>query len=170
MHSLLANNFADLLGSAIKVLIVKDIEFFLLTGDHLLGDIGVGALEAEDHRLGERVLLVGLDDRASEVVTTKDTTENVHKDGFYFGIFVEEFESFGKLLAFGAAADIQEIGGLTTVELNDIHGGHGESGTVDEAADVTTDMDVVQVEVFGMLLTWVVLSLIFLSSKILLSE
>jgi hypothetical protein len=35
-----------------------------------------------------------LDDGASEVVATKDTTENVDKNSFYFRIFVEKFERF----------------------------------------------------------------------------
>ena len=60
--SLLVDNSADLLCSAVEVLIVEDVEVFFLTGDHLLGDVRVGALETENHRLSEGVLLVSSDD------------------------------------------------------------------------------------------------------------
>ena len=43
-----------------------------------------------------------------------------------------------------AAADVKEIGRLAAVELDDVHGGHGEAGTVDEAANVAVEFDKVE--------------------------
>ena len=57
------------------------------------------------------------------------------------------------------AANIEEVSGRTTVELDDVHGGHGETGTVDnmlnreisinqgrltEAANVSVELDEVE--------------------------
>ena len=42
------------------------------------------------------------------------------------------------------AAHIQEVGRLSPVQLDDVHGGHGQPGSVDEAADVPVQLDVVQ--------------------------
>jgi hypothetical protein len=44
-----------------------------------------------------------------------------------------------------APSDVQEVGGLTTVQREDIHRGHGQAGTVDEAPDVAIKFDKVQV-------------------------
>ena len=166
----MVDDFADLLRGGVEVFLVEDVEFLLFASDHLLGDIRVGSLEAEDHRLGEGVLLVGLDDGSGEVVASKDSTEDVDEDSFDFGIGVKKFQGFCQLLAFGATADIKEIGGLTSVEFDDIHSGHGKTGAVDEAANVTSDMDVVEVEVLGVLFARVILSLVLLSGEILLTE
>ena len=153
----LFNDLADLLGRAVEVLVVEDIEFFFLAGDHIFGDVRVGTLEAQHHRFLEGVLLVGLDDRSGKVVASQDSAKDVDEDGFDLWVFVEELESLHKLLSFGTAADVEEVSGLTTVQLDDVHSRHGKTGTVDQAADVSTDVNVVQVEFFGVLLASVFL-------------
>jgi hypothetical protein len=52
------------------------------------------------------------------------------------------------LLLGGAAADVEEVGRFAAVVFDDVHGGHGEAGAVDEAGDVAVEADVVEV-VFG---------------------
>ena len=49
------------------------------------------------------------------------------------------------LLLRGIAAHIQKIGRGSAVQLDDVHGGHGQTCTVDHAADVAVQTDVVQV-------------------------
>jgi hypothetical protein len=44
----------------------------------------------------------------------------------------------------GAAADIEEVGRIAAVVFDDVHGGHGEAGAVDEAGDVAVEADVVE--------------------------
>jgi hypothetical protein len=58
------------------------------------------------------------------------------------GIGEDDAEGFGDGFFAGAAADIEEVGGFAAVELDDVHGGHGEAGAVDEAADVAIEGDV----------------------------
>ena len=169
-RSLLVDDLADLLCGAVEILVIEDVELFLLAGDHLLGHVGVGALEAQYHRLGERVLLVGLDDGSGEIVAAQDTAENVHEDRLNLVIIVQQLESFNKCLTFGAAADVKEVSGLATVQLDDVHGGHGQASTIDKAADVAANVNVVQIEVLGMSLAWVILSLVFLLGEVLLAE
>src|SRR6185312_3878427 len=43
------------------------------------------------------------------------------------------------------AADVEEVGGGHAVELDDVHGRHGQSGAVDHATDRAVERDVVQV-------------------------
>jgi len=169
-RSLLVDDLADLLSGAIEVFVVEDVQLLLFAGDHLLGDVGVGALQAQNHRLFERVLLVGTDDGGGEVVASEDSTEDVHKDSFDLGVVVEELEGLGQCITLCAATDIKEVSRLTTVELDDIHGGHGETSAVDEAADVTSDVDIIKIKALGVLLTSVILSFIFDGCEVLLAE
>ena len=64
-HSLSGDDFADLLGSAVEVFIVVNVQLFFFARNHLLGHVRVCALEAQNHRLREGVFLVSLDDRCS---------------------------------------------------------------------------------------------------------
>ena len=88
---------ADLLGSAIKVLVVEDVEFLFFSRDHFLGDVRVGTLEAQHHRFVEGVLLVGFDDRGSKVIASQDSAKDVDEDGFDLWVIVEELEGLHKL-------------------------------------------------------------------------
>ena len=47
------------------------------------------------------------------------------------------------------AADVEEIGRLGAVKLDDVHGGHGQAGAVDQAADVAVEGDVVEAGLLG---------------------
>ena len=53
------------------------------------------------------------------------------------------------MLFVGATANIKEIGWLPAVQLDDVHGGHGQSSTVDKAADVSIKLDVGESSFFG---------------------
>ena len=64
---------------------------------------------------------------------------------FTFGIGGDDLEGRRHLLVGGAAADIEEVGRRLAVELDDVHGGHGEAGAVDHAADGAVERHVVEV-------------------------
>lgn len=156
--------------SAIEVFVVENVEILLFSSDHLLGNVRVGAFEAQDHRFVEGVQLVGLDNGSGEMVAAKDATKDVDKDGFDFWVVVEELESLGQLLTLGTTTHVEEVGGLASFLLNNVHRGHGQASTVDQATDVSSNMNVVQVERLGVLLASVVLGLILLRSEIFLTE
>ena len=48
-----------------------------------------------------------------------------------------------------AAADIQKVRGLRAIELDDIHGRHGEAGAVHEAADIAVELHVGEIVARG---------------------
>ena len=54
-----------------------------------------------------------------------------------------------RLLLGGVAADVQEVGGRAAVQLDDVHGRHGQARAVDHAADAAVQADVVQVVLPG---------------------
>src|SRR6185437_1793242 len=77
-------------------------------------------------------------------VAAHDPAEDVHQNSFDMGIGEDELEGCGYPLARGTAADIEEIGRRTAIELDDVHGGHGEPGAIHHAADIAVELDVVE--------------------------
>ena len=60
----------------------------------------------------------------------------------------------------GAAADIEKIGRLGAIKLDDVHGRHGEAGAVHHAADIAVEGDVGEVEFRGLDLLGVLLAFV----------
>ena len=104
----------------------------------------IGAFEADNKRQFERDLPRGGDDALGDHVAAHDAAEDVDQDAAHVGVREDDFEGLGHPLAGGAAADIEEVGGLRAVQLDDVHGRHGESRAVDHAADVAVELDVAQ--------------------------
>ena len=77
-------------------------------------------------------------------VAAHDPTENVDQDAFNVGIPEDDLERRRDAFLGGAAADIEEVGRRRAVELDDVHGGHGEARAVHHAADLAVELDVVE--------------------------
>jgi len=58
----------------------------------------------------------------------------------------------------------------TSLELDDVHGGHGQTSAVDQAADVAVQLNVVEVELAGGHLSGVLLAFVSERKDLLLSE
>jgi len=52
------------------------------------------------------------------------------------GVLQHDLEGFGHLLGGGAAAHVEEVGGLAAKQLDGVHRRHRQAGAVDQAADV----------------------------------
>src|SRR5690606_9024404 len=122
------------------------------TGDshHLLAQVFVGALHAHDQRHIQVHGLAGGDDAIGDGVALHDPAEDVDQDAFDLRALEHDLEGLGHLLGRGATADVQEVGGLAAEQLDGVHGGHGQTGAVDQAADVAVELDVGQVELRGL--------------------
>jgi len=130
----------------------------------------VGTLETGNDGNSEVHGLHNLDETSGNSVATNDTTENVDKDGSNLGVASNELEGTSDGSGSGTTANIEEVGGLTSVELDDVHGGHGKTGTVDEAANVTVELDEVQARLGGLDLVGVLLGGVAPLEDLLLSE
>ncbi|MFM1945227.1 MAG: hypothetical protein RI897_4209 [Verrucomicrobiota bacterium] len=92
----------------------------------------------------------GGDDAAGDDVAIHDTAEDIDEDGLDVGVLEDDAECGGDLFSGGAAADIEEVGGLAAVVTDDIHGSHGESGAIDEAGDIAVELDIIQFMLAGL--------------------
>ena len=82
----------------------------------------------------------------------------------------DDFEGFGDLLGVGASTDIKEVGRVSAVELDDVHGGHGQTRSVDQAANGALEPDVVEAGLGGGDLTGILLGVVSELKHILLPE
>ena len=71
------------------------------------------------------------DQSLSNGVTSDDTAKDVDEDGCDFGVAGDEVEGLFDGLRSGSSANVEEVGGLAAVELDDVHCGHGETSPVD---------------------------------------
>src|SRR5690625_3081717 len=77
-------------------------------------------------------------------IAAHDATENVDEDAFDVRVREDDLEGRGHPLLGGAATHVEEVGRIAAIELDDVHGRHGQAGAVDHAADVTVELDIVQ--------------------------
>ena len=69
--------------------------------------------------------------------TVDDAAEDVDEDGLDARVGGNDAEGLVDALLLDSATQIKEVGRLATLKLDDVHGRHGQAGTVDEAADLT---------------------------------
>src|ERR1041385_1775987 len=97
--------------------------------------------EAQHHRDLEREFARRLDDAVRDVVGARDAAEDIEQDDFDARIGRDDAERADHLLRVRAAADVEEVRGVTAVVLHEVHRRHCESGAVDAAADIAVELD-----------------------------
>ena len=130
----------------------------------------VGTLQTSNDRCLEVHALNNLDETLGNGVTADDTTEDVDEDGSDLGVRGDEVESLADSLGCGTASNVEEVSGRTAVQLDDVHCGHGKTGTVDKAANVTVELDEVEANLGGLDLIGVLLGNVPPLENLLLAE
>src|SRR5215212_492232 len=134
----------DLFGGVLHAL--GDGEVHAGLGDEAAALFDVGAFEADDDGHLHADGLGSLDDAARHHVGADDAAEDVDEHGADVRVCEQDAEGGFHAFLRGAAANVQEVGGLAARELDDVHRGHGEPRAVDHAGDVAVELDVVEVE------------------------
>jgi len=102
-------------------------------------------------------------------VAADDTTEDVDEDGGHLRVAGNELESLLDGGRGGAATNVEEVGRLAAVELDNVHGGHGKTGAVDKAANIAIKLDEVEARLGGANLLGVLLGSVTLAEDLLLA-
>ncbi len=66
-------------------------------------------------------------------------------------------ERFGHLFGVGTAADIEEVGQLAAVELDEVHRAHRQAGTIHQASNGAVELDVTRARLFVRNFRWLLL-------------
>lgn len=135
-----------------------------------MGRLHVGALQTSNNGNLQVQRLDGVDETVSDSITTHNTAENVDKDGRDLGVAGDQLESLLNGRGSSTTTNIQEVGGLAAIQLDDVHSSHGKTGAVNEAADITIQLDEVQAGLGSTDLISVLLGLIAHLEDVLLPE
>jgi len=95
---------------------------------------------------------------------------DVDKDGLYLLLGEDNLKRLLDGSGGRASSDVEEVGGVAAVELEDVHRRHGEAGAVDEAANVAVELDEVEAVLGGVDLSRVLLRLVAHGKDVLLAE
>ena len=97
--------------------------------------LDVGSFQPYHQRHLETDHLRRLDHAGGDDVAAHDAAENVDQDGLHVRVAEDDLEGRGDAFLGGVAADIEEVRRRAALELDDVHGRHGEAGAVDHATD-----------------------------------
>src|SRR5690606_30597943 len=132
----------DLLGGASQVGICNDVQAAFR--QHFGAQFSVVTLQTNHNRYFNANFFHSTDYTFGNHVATHDTTKDIDEYGFYVGVRQDDLERFNHTLFGRTTAHIKEVSRLTAVQLHDVHGTHGQTGTVYHAADVAIQCHVVQ--------------------------
>ena len=89
------------------------------------------------------------DDPGGDDIAAHDPTEDVHEYPLHRRVFGDDLEGGCHLLLVGAASDVEKVGRLAADVFDRVHGGHGQPGPVDQAADRPVELDVAEPRLLG---------------------
>lgn len=157
-----------LLSGILEVIDGEDLQTGI--ADEAVGLGHVGTLETGNDGNLEVKSLNRVDETVGNEIAADDTAEDVDEDGGDLGVAGDELEGLLNGLGGSTTTDVEEVGGLAAVELDDIHGSHGKTGTIDEAADIAVELDEVEVGLGGPHLIGILLGGIAPREDLLLAE
>ena len=111
-----------------------------------------------------------VDNSIGDGSTVDNSTKHIDKDRLDLVVLGDDTECFLDLMFLNTASNIQEVCGFSPVQLDDVHGGHGEAGAVDQAANVAVQLNVVEAVLGGLHLPGVRLCGVLHFEDVLLSE
>ena len=114
-------------------------------GDDLLAERDIGAFEPHHERHRRPTSFTAATTPSAMTSHRMMPPKILTRMPFTLRVRGDDLERGGDLLLGGAAADIEEVGRHFAVELDDVHGRHGEAGAVDHAADGAVERDVVEI-------------------------
>mmetsp|Transcript_24764 Transcript_24764/g.53959 ORF Transcript_24764/g.53959 Transcript_24764/m.53959 type:complete len:310 (+) Transcript_24764:74-1003(+) len=158
-----------LLGAGGEVVGQKCFNSTLL--DDLHSGLNVGTFQADHQWLDGRVAAHRLDARhhgLGDVVATGDAAEDVHEDGLHIRVSHDDLECHGHGLHCRGTTDVQEVGGASTQNAQEVHGGHGKPSAVHHARHVAVQFDVVEIILLGLYFNGILLAHISLFMDLLL--
>ena len=130
----------------------------------------VSTLQTGDDGSAQAHVVDNVDQTLGDSVTANNTTEDVNEDSGDLGVAGDELESALDGSGGSTTTDIQEVSGATAVQLDDVHGSHGKTGTVDQAANVTVQLDEVQAVLSSLDLIGILLGVVAPREDLLLTE
>src|SRR5579863_7563960 len=143
----LLDRIDDLLRRIVEIVRRNDVEAGL--ADDPLAEVDVGPFQAHDKRNLKANLLHSGDHPLGDDVAAHDAAKNIDEYPLNVGIGGDDLERSRDFVLRRAAANVEKIRRTFPIELDDVHGRHGEAGAVDHASDRAVESDVVEIVLGG---------------------
>src|SRR5688572_7817924 len=105
--------------------------------------LDVGSLEPDHYRNFKTQRFGGFHYSAGDDIATHNAAKDVNQNSTHVFIGQQNLKGVLYLLGIGAPPDIQEVGGTSSGQFDDIHGRHSQTRAIDHAADAPIQTDVV---------------------------
>jgi len=105
--------------------------------------IDIGSLESKNNWLFHTELRECSDETKADDIASSDTSEDIHENRLNIGVLFHDLQGSVDLSVIGLATNIQEVSGHTVLRLDEIHGCHCQTSTVNHASDVSVESNVV---------------------------
>src|SRR5919109_181530 len=105
----------------------------------------IGTFQANHYGDRDAHFFDRLDNASGDQIAADDAAEDIHQNRPHTRVRHQELKSLRDSLGGGAAAYVEKVGRSPPVELNDIHSSHGESCTIDHAADIAVEADIIEI-------------------------
>src|SRR5690606_18558559 len=115
----------DLLSSISQTFCSDDVQTTF--SQHFCTQLGIVAFQTYNHRNFHTHFFNCTDDAFSNHVAAYDTAEDVNQYGFNVGIRQNDFECFSHTFFGCTTTYVEEVGRFATVQVNDVHGAHGQT-------------------------------------------
>ena len=133
-----------------------DAWYAALPNDPAAGfDIGPGKTHHEGNVDG--YLSTGLHNALSNPITPVDSGEDVDKDRAHVAVGQHEPQGGRNAVRRSTTADVEKVGRATAGMFDHVHGCHRQPGSIDNAADLAFEADIVQIVLRGLCLARVLL-------------
>merc|ERR1719186_79885 len=136
----------------------------------LLSIVHIGSFQADNKRNLQFNRLAGIDYSVSNSSTVHNTPEYINKDCFHPFILCDDAERLLNLVLLDTPSNIQEVGWLSSIQFDDVHGSHSQACSINQAANVSVQLDIVQVVLGSVHLPWLRLSSVLHIKNSFLSE
>eukprot|EP00040_Diaphanoeca_grandis_P038493 m.256629 g.256629 ORF g.256629 m.256629 type:complete len:437 (-) comp34539_c0_seq1:56-1366(-) len=130
----------------------------------------VGAFQSHDERKLEVRLLARSHNTVGDGCAVNNATEDVDKDCLHLRVARDDIERCCDSLGRHTTPTIQKVGGLSSVQLNDIHRCHRKASAIDQASDVAVHTHVVEPELARRNFTRVLFARVDVGEDVFLSE
>lgn len=116
-----------------------------------MGLFHVCALQPAHNGQAQIHLLHHVDQALCDGITPYDTTKDIDEDGSYLRIARDEVEGGLDRFRSCTATHVEKVGRCSAIQFDDVHSSHGETGTVNQAADVSIKFDEIEtVSILGL--------------------
>src|SRR5690606_222841 len=113
--------------------------------DDFFAKLNIGAFKPDHQRNFEPHFLDRCNDTFRDHIALHDATKDIDQNAFNGWVSSDDLKCGSYCYLASATANSEEVSRFCTIELDDIHGSHGQARTIDHAANIAVQCDVSEI-------------------------